>query len=531
MKSEVTTELGEGGYLAESERKGYGLKEGGIECESPELYRKLFENATDMIITTDAKGRYVDANPAACETLGYARDEFLLMDPLKLVPEEARKDAREFWDRFTEEGEAAGEIRLRKKNGDRIVVEHRATAHFVPGLHLHILRDVTSRKMMEERLRLSYKNDALGALTGGIAHDFNNLLAIILGNVELCMYEMPENFPLTKNMKEIGDAARRAKDLVSRLLAFSRKTEVRMENIDMASTVEQSAKLMKTSIPRPVEYRWSLSDDLPPVMADPGEINQLIIHLANNAVEAMGKEGGVLEIVLDKKRFDRRTIVRDRVLKPGYYVKLTVRDTGRGIADSHIPRIFDPYFTTKELGKGAGMGLSTVHGIVKVHMGAIQVESQVGKGSEFTVFFPASEPAEPETTSPAPAFGNEKILLVDDEKPLVKMEKIILEKMGYRVETFVDAEEALACFEQKPGEFDLVITDMAMPRMDGDELAVELLKIRPGMPIILCTGFSEQISEKKAREIGIGRYVKKPCSASQLANVVREVLDESKANE
>ena len=531
MKSETTTELGEDGYLAESERKGHAPKEGGIECESPELYRKLFENATDMIITTDTKGRYVDANPAACEALGYTRREFHLMDPLKLVPEEARKDARQFWDRFTEKGEAAGEIRLRKKNGDRIVVEYRATAHFVPGFHLHILRDVTNRKMMEDRLRLSFKNDALGALTGGIAHDFNNLLAIILGNVELCMYEMPENFPLTKNMKEIGDAARRARDLVSRLLAFSRKTEVRLESIDMASTVEQSAKLLKTSMPRPVEFRWSFSDDIPPVMADPGEINQLIIHLVNNAVEAMEKEGGVLEIVLDKKRFDRRTIVRDRMLKPGDYVRLTLRDTGCGIADGHIPRIFDPYFTTKELGKGAGMGLSIVHGIVKVHMGAIQVESQVGKGSEFTAFFPASEPAEPEPSPSAPALGNERILLVDDEKPLVKMEKIILEKMGYRVETFIDAEEALERFEKSPEDFDLVITDMAMPRMDGDELAVELLKIRPGMPIILCTGFSEKISEKKAKEIGIGRYLKKPCSASQLANAVRDILDESKKND
>ncbi len=531
MKSETTTELGEGGCLAESETKGYGQKEGGIECESPELYRRLFENATDMIITTDAKGRYVDANPAACETLGYARDEFFVMDPLKLVPEEARQDAREFWDRFTEKGEAAGEIRLRKKNGDGILVEYRATAHFVPGLHLHILRDVTNRKMMEERLRLSFKNDALGALTGGIAHDFNNLLAIILGNVELCMYEMPENFPLTKNMKEIGEAARRARDLVSRLLSFSRKTEVRLETTDLASTVEQSAKLLKTSMPRRVEFRWCFSDDLPSVMADPGEINELVIHLVNNAVEAIGKEGGVLEIVLERTRFVRRTIVRDRVLKPGDYVKLTVRDTGRGIAANHISRIFDPYFTTKELGKGAGMGLSIVHGIVKVHMGAIQVESQVGKGSEFAVFFPASEPAIPETSPSVSALGNERILLVDDEKPLVKMEKIILEKMGYRVETFVDAEEALACFEKSSEDFDLVITDMAMPRMDGDQLAVELLKIRPGMPIILCTGFSEKISEKKAREIGIGRYLKKPCSASQLANAVREILDESKANE
>jgi CheY-like chemotaxis protein len=294
--------------------------------------------------------------------------------------------------------------------------------------------------------------------------------------------------------------------------------------------VKESFKLLRSSIPTSIEIRLKISKDVDTIMADPTQINQILINLCTNADHAM-PDGGIIEIILNNIELDEANTARHSDLHPGRYVNLTVTDTGHGISQEVVDRIFDPYFTTKEMGKGTGMGLSVVHGIVKKHNGAITVKSEPGKGTSFSIFFPAveeNEVIESEPTEKLPT-GNEKILFIDDEPSIVKMTRQMLERFGYKVETKMSSIEALELFRSKPDQFDLIITDMTMPSMTGDKLVKEILNIRPDIPTIICTGFSDKIDAEKATEIGAAEYVEKPVDKRNLAFKVRSVLDENKA--
>ena len=387
--------------------------------------------------------------------------------------------------------------------------------------------DITERKQLQTQLQQALKMEAIGKLAGGIAHDFNNVLYSIIGYTELTMDDVPEGSLARKNLKEVFKGAMRAKDMVQQILAFSRKDDTQKKPIKVQSVVKEALKLLRTSIPSTIEIRQSIDADCGPVLADPTQIHQVIMNFATNAYQAMLEKGGVLELTLMEEEIGSDD--SDFDLDPGTYLKLTVSDTGYGMDNVVMGKIFDPYFTTRGPGEGTGMGLAVVHGIVKSHGGNITVYSELGEGTAFSVYLPLIEtrPVEPKVISAelAPT-GTERILFVDDEEYIVLMTQQILERLGYQVTSRTSSVEALAAFKAKPNEYDLVITDMTMPNMTGVELVPRLKEIRSDIPIIICTGFSEMIDEDKAKAVGIREYVMKPIVIEEIAKTIRKVLDE-----
>ena len=392
-------------------------------------------------------------------------------------------------------------------------------------VRLQIATDITEYKRLEEELRQAHKMESIGTLAGGIAHDFNNILGIILGNAELAIDDVPEWNPARLNLDEIKTASLRAKDVVRQLLSFARKTQLEKKPTNIIPIVKESLKLLRSSIPNNIELRQNIEKNIDTILADPTQINQILINLCTNANHAM-PDGGVIEINLKNVELDEKTTAKNHE-KPGRYVNLTVADTGHGISQKDIDRIFDPYFTTKEIGKGTGMGLAVVHGIVKEHNGIISVESEPGKGTAVSILFPVvdKEPVIKTENKEQLPTGDERILFIDDEESIVKLGHQRLERLGYRVESSISPIEALEQFRSQPDKFDLVISDMAMPEMTGDKLVKEILSIRPDIPIILCTGFSEKIDEEEARAIGAVDYVEKPLDKHDFAFKVRKALD------
>ncbi len=383
------------------------------------------------------------------------------------------------------------------------------------------------KKKLESQLRQAAKIEAVGTLAGGIAHDFNNILGIIIGSTEQAIYEIPEWNQASQNLDEIMTASLRARDLVRQLLSFSRKTEQEKRPTKIQTIIKESVGLLRASLPSSIELRSNIPADLRTIMADSTQIHQVVINLCTNAAHAMEENGGVLEVSLTEIELDDEFSSKFFHAGSGIYVQLSVSDTGSGIDPLVEDRIFDPYFTTKETDKWTGIGLSVVDGIVKNHNGAITVNSELNKGTTIKILFPVSEEVsvQEEAISEELLKGNENILFVDDEKALIKIGKQILERLGYKVQTSTNPVEALKRFRFNPNIVDLVITDMTMPQMTGDKFAIEILKIQPDMPIILCTGYSDKISRESADKIGIKKYIEKPVDISELSTVIREILD------
>lgn len=390
--------------------------------------------------------------------------------------------------------------------------------------------DITERKRMEKekkkleaRLRQAQKMEAIGTLAGGIAHDFNNILFPILGYSEMLMNDAPDNSDLKRDLSIIFNGTKRARDLVKQILAFSRQREYDLKPIKVHLVVKEALKLIRSSIPATIDIMQNIIDcEL--VMADYTQIHQVAINLLTNAYHAMEKKGGKLKVTL--KEVDLR--VDDlKGMPPGTYVRLTVSDTGIGMDQSTIDRIFDPYFTTKKEGKGTGLGLAVVHGIIKSHGGHISVYSEPGKGSEFHVYLPVIK-AQQETKQieiqPIKK-SNERILVVDDEKMVVEIQQKMLKRLGYDVTSCTSSVEALKAFQANPDNFDLIITDMTMPNMTGDQLAQKIMEIRTDIPIILCSGFSEKMSNEKAKSLGIKKFLMKPVLIKDLSITIRRELD------
>jgi len=388
--------------------------------------------------------------------------------------------------------------------------------------------EILERKQLEAQLRQSQKLEAVGTLAGGIAHDFNNILGIILGNTELAMREVPDWNPTHQNLSEVRAACLRARDIVKQILAFSRQTDQQLRPISIRPIIKEALQLLRSSIQTTIEIRQNISCDSDTVFTDPAQINQILINLCTNAVHAMHDDGGVLEVRLINRKIDGTEASKYPDLTPGDYVILSVSDTGHGIEPQIKDRIFDPYFTTKEVGKGSGMGLAVVIGIVKNLGGAITVESEPGSGATFHILLPVVEAeaetdAEPVDTLPK---GSESILFIDDETSIANMGRKMLEYLEYKAESITSSVEALNLFKSNPNRFDLVITDMTMPHMNGDKLAKEILTIRPDMPIIMCTGYSERVDEELAEKIGIRAFMMKPIIMNEMANMIRKILDE-----
>ncbi len=401
-------------------------------------------------------------------------------------------------------------------------------------VRLEIATDISKLKSLEDQLRQAQKMEAIGALAGGIAHDFNNILTPILGYSALLADALPADSPLRESAQEIGKAGLRAKELVKQILSFSRQTEKQLVPLQIHLIVKEALKLLRASLPTTIEIREAIDpqDDL--ALADPTMIHQIMMNLCTNAFHAMKETGGVLAVSLDRVTLGADDYIQELQLKPGPYLRLAVSDSGCGIPRQIMDRIFDPYFTTKAKGEGTGLGLPTVHGIVRNLGGHITVYSEEGKGTTVHVYLPSYRQAQPqeqgqgqETPAPMPrATGDERILVVDDDEVITDMLEKILHGLGYRVTACSDPGQALQQFEAEPDRYDLVISDITMPHLNGVELASRLLAIRPKLPIIFCTGFSDLINEKKMQAMGVKRLLMKPVMQADLAKAIREVLDQ-----
>ena len=384
------------------------------------------------------------------------------------------------------------------------------------------------KKNLENQLRQSQKMEAIGTLAGGIAHDFNNMLGIIIGNAELALDATPESNPVHQNIKRILTASTRAEDMINRLLSFSRKSEAEKKPIILNSVIQEALKLIRSSIPANIEIKENIPDDFFTIFGDPTQINQIILNLCTNAAHAMQQSGGTLYVSLEKHLIAHQKPSAFCELPPGDYCLLTVEDTGHGINNDIIDRIFDPYFTTKGLGKGTGMGLAVVHGIVKKHKGDIKVNSKPGKGTKFFIYLPEIEEAVFDTIEKEDSglpMGMERILLVDDEEMIVDIMQEMLEQLGYNVTAAKDSKKALDSFHLDPMKYDLLITDMSMPNLTGDCLAKKIKDIRTDIPIIICTGYNEKINDEEAMAIGVQELIMKPVSMNKLARTIRNVFD------
>jgi nitrogen-specific signal transduction histidine kinase/ActR/RegA family two-component response regulator len=394
--------------------------------------------------------------------------------------------------------------------------------------------DITTRKQiekereeLEDQLRQVQKMESLGTLAGGIAHDFNNILSAISGYTEMTMIILPEESRAKSNLSRVLSASHRAKEMVKQILAFSRKSEKERKPLWLNEAVNEALKLIHSTLPSTIEIHQDIPEMTGPVIADKSEIHQLVMNLCANAAHAMREKGGILRIVLQEIDYEAGTMGRSGLVS-GRYQQLTVSDTGHGMGSEILSRIFEPYFTTKKEGQGIGMGLAVVHGIVKSCDGDITVYSQPGKGTTFNIFLPVTEEKEMKTIDDQTGIelrGNERILFVDDEPILAELGRDMLKSLGYKVEMITGSVEALKAFCAAPETFDLVITDQTMPNMTGLQLAAKIKEVKPHIPVILCTGFSETVNEENFKARGIEAFIMKPILRKNIAAVIRRVLD------
>jgi len=502
--------------------------------ESERRFRALAEYSVDAIMRFDRQHRHLYVNPVVQNQTGIKPEFFIGKTHRELgFPEDLCTIWTDVLDKVFETGEVQRiEFQLPTHIWIDWLLAPETDDHGQVVAVVTSGREITDRKKAEEeRTRLeaqlaqAHKMESIGTLAGGIAHDFNNLLSAIFGYTELAIDDASNPNNVRAHLKEVLKSSERARDLVKQILAFSRKTETAYTPIVLRTVIHESLMMLRSVIPTTVEIQQDLADT-GLIMSDPTQINQIMMNLCTNAVHAMDERGGMLTVALKKVEL-RPDDAPVRDLAAGPYMKLSVSDTGRGMPPEVIERIFDPYFTTKEIGRGTGLGLSVVHGIVRSHGGAVVCNSKPGEGTTFDVYLPEiksarSGPEIMEAKVIAP--GNERILFVDDEPALVKLAESMLSKLGYTVTTRTQPAEAYDLFRLDPESFDLVITDMTMPGLRGDMLARKLLEVRPDTPIILCTGYNEHISEEKAKDIGIRAYMLKPLEMKELSKTIRKVL-------
>ncbi|MCK9296713.1 MAG: PAS domain S-box protein [Desulfobulbaceae bacterium] len=391
-------------------------------------------------------------------------------------------------------------------------------------------KDLEERARLESQLRQAQKMEAIGTLAGGIAHDFNNILTAVLGYAELVREGIKTNSASpAEDIEQVIRGALRARDLVKHILTFSRKGDYKIVPLAPHLIINESLKLLRASIPATIGIQQDIDKDCGTILADPSQLQQVMINLCTNARQAMDKEQGTLVISLKRRELGAAEVEGELQVKPGPFVELTVSDTGQGMDETTMARIFEPYFTTKEFGRGTGLGLAVVHGIVHDCGGMIKVESEVGKGSSFHVYFPVATEkvcrTACQTQDDIPA-GHERILAVDDEAAIARYEKSVLEGLGYQVTAMTSSLEAWEILRSSPYSFDLLLTDQTMPAMPGTVLAAKVLAIRPDMPVILCTGYSAVVNAEKIQEMGIRLLAMKPFDQHELARLVRKALDE-----
>lgn len=499
---------------------------------SKEEWEKTFNAIPDIITLQDRKMRIVRANRAAFDYFEMQPEELLGTTCHSLFRGEAKPC-----------GDCPGLLSFADTCKHQGTIEHSSLGKFfqvssAPILDqdnkvqyiVNVAQDVTDRQSLEKELLQAQKMEAVGTLAGGIAHDFNNILAAILGYAQLIEREAEEGSATGKYVNRLLTAGNRATELVKQILTFSRSNTQKKKPLRVDFIVQEAVKMLRSSLPANIEIQTAIDPDSGLVLADPTNIHQVVVNLCTNASHAIGKENGTLEVSLSSVEIDSEQLVGKSEVEAGVFVVLTVKDDGKGMDEETLARVFEPYFTTKKQGEGSGLGLAVTHGIVEKCDGFITVGSYLGEGSVFHVFLPCV--TEDSVVTPLPEVstplltGHESILVVDDEPDLAEICSTLLTHLGYRVSTETDSRTALEKFNAAPESFDLVITDQTMPGLAGEDLARAMLKVRPDLPIILCTGYTPVLSEKQAHEIGIKSFLLKPLQEKDIAKTVRRVLDE-----
>jgi PAS domain S-box-containing protein len=496
-------------------------------AEAEAKYRDIFENSVTGIFQTSPEGRFLSVNASIAHVLGYDSTEELIDSVIQVPRLYVHAERRSEMLRLIEKHGWVREFEVEYFRKDKSVVWVSLNARAVRNSTGEIAYiegtaiDITDRKLLQSQLEQAQKMEAIGTLAGGIAHDFNNILTPIIGYTELSMSSVPEESRLRHNMDQVLLCANRAKELVRQILTFSRKTQQERKLVQISLVIEEALKLVRSLLPSTIHIRHSIQRDAveSTAVVDPTQIQQVLINLCTNAEHAMRAKGGTLSVVLANVDIEPGAARGSPDLASGAYLKLSVSDTGHGMDEAVKQRIFDPYFTTKGPNEGTGLGLAVVYGIVRGLSGAITVSSKPGKGTTFDVYFPrvkvAQVPAS-ELSGPLPT-GHGRVLVVDDEKSIGDMIRDMLVNLGYEAVSTHSSTDALAAFRARPESFDLIVTDLTMPHMTGIDLARQILTIRPHIPIILCTGFSDTVDVNRIKLLGIKELLMKPVSMHELA--------------
>jgi len=506
-------------------------------------YRMLFENMAQGGFYQEPDGTLIDFNQNALKMFGLTKDQFLgrtSLDPeWKVIHEDgsdypgdkhpsmvALKTGKPVLNKI------AGVFNTKKK--EYVWLNINAIPQFKDGetkpYQVFVtLHDISELKKAEENLRQAHKMESIGTLAGGIAHDFNNILYMILGNIDLVLQDIPKWNPVYESIEEVKSAGLRASAIVKQLLSFSRKAEQKFRAIGAVTVINDGLNFIRSTLPSTIRIKKELPDHEIPVLGDPVMINQMLINICTNAAQSMEQTGGKLKIKVKKIYLDKNDVKNHQELSQGQYLKIKIKDTGPGIDPSIIDKIFDPYFTTKDVGEGSGMGLAIVHGIIVNHNGAISVKSKLDKGSLFTILIPVTDQKTEIKLKEEKVITQSEgsILFVDDEKSIITLGEKTLERLGYEVEATSNPQMAIEKIHTNPQKYNLIITDMTMPQMTGVQLAEKVKEIRPDIPIIICTGYSSLINEKKAKELNINGFLMKPVSWSKLEKMINEILFEA----
>lgn len=509
---------------------------------SEKNFRDLYNKSPDMYVSVSAIDGIIEVcNETLLVKTGFSRDEIIGQPVFSLYHQECLDQAKQAFQMFITKGEVKNkELVLKTKAGGRIDVSLNVFA--VRDEEGNIVRSMSSwrditdlkksqneQKKLRDQIQQAQKMEAIGTLAGGIAHDFNNILASIIGFTELALEDAPSKSDQEDNLMEVYNAGLRVKELVQQILTFARKTDQDVLPILPAAIVSDSLKLLRSSTPSNIEFTTSITSNYW-ILGNESQFQQVIMNLCTNACQAMAERGGILEIDLRNANISKEQESYFDLEEGRDYIQLTVSDNGPGIDMSLIDNIFEPYFTTKGVGEGTGMGLAMVKGIIDSHGGHIEVLSTANVKTQFTILLPVTQPATESDISPSltSQTGTGHILLIDDEPSLTALGSKILKSLGYTVTSLTSSVEALQIFKDSPYDFDLVLSDITMPLITGDALAREVRKVRKTIPIVLCTGYSSRISDEKRKNLGVEYIVSKPYSKVELSEVIGTVLKDSK---